>query len=360
MTIKTKEINVGLGQLMLDPNNYRLDEGKETKKYTDREVANEQSNIEAKLVKENISDLKSSILNNGFLEVDKIVVKELKDLDDKIPKYLVIEGNRRTSAFKSLISENYDVNTGTFNTGFPIDLKNKYQNINVILVEGTDDEIKSYSQRLMGIRHVSGPRKWGGYQSAKLINDMWKSSEYQGFEKYERIGNFLGIRPKEVQLRHEAYLALQQMKENPEYSERASSSLFTLFHEMVSSNKYFKYTWLGWDDDELKFNKSIPLERVYDGILPDSKLVKEIHNPSKLRYLAKVISIDEVRVQIEGGTKINDVDYDFDADKRINKIKNFSTFVGKMNADDLTTDEFELYDTLSSIITKLISPGDRK
>ncbi|AGH46835.1 hypothetical protein C427_4736 [Paraglaciecola psychrophila 170] len=344
---------------MLDPNNYRLDEGQATKTYTNQEVINAQDEIETKLVKENISDLKSSILNNGFLEVDKIVVKVLQNLDDEIPKYLVIEGNRRTSAFKSLISENYESGTQQFKTDFPKELQNKYKSINVILVQGTEEEINNYSQRLMGIRHVSGPKKWGGYQSAKLINDMWATFNIGKHLKYEKIGSFLGIRPKEVKLRHEAYLALLQMKKNPNYSSQASSSLYTLFHEMVSSNKYFKYTWLGWSDEKLEFTANKPLERVYKGILPDDEKKKEINNPAKLRHLAKIVAIKEVREQIESGTCLNDVDYDFDASKRVSKIKSFITFVVKQELEDLPESELNLYRTLSLKLSELISGEDK-
>ena len=53
MTIKTKEITVGLAQLMLDPNNYRLNKGEEDQKYSDDEVVDVQDEIQQKLVSEN-------------------------------------------------------------------------------------------------------------------------------------------------------------------------------------------------------------------------------------------------------------------------------------------------------------------
>lgn len=373
MSIKFKEISVSLGQLMLDPNNYRLDTGQDQKSFTDKEIIEIQYLIEEKLVKENISDLKSSILNNGFLEVDKIVVKELEDDDgtieggdkadiegkksksEKLPKYLVIEGNRRTSAFKSIVSENFNQESQTFIDGFPEELRTKINSINVILVQGTAEEIKNYAQRLMGIRHVSGPKKWGGYQSAKLINDMWSSYSISFSDRYEKIGNFLGIRPKEVQLRHQAYLAYIQMKENPNYGSKASSTLYTLFHEIVSSNKTFKYEWLGWSDDNLKFNNVDSLSRVYDGLLEDEDGFVEIHNPTRLRHLAKIISVEQVRTQIEKGIKIDDVNYDFDAEKRLSKIKGFRTFVTKQKNEELTEDERGVYISLLSDISHLLS-----
>lgn len=158
MTIQTKEITVGLAQLMLDPNNYRLNKGEDERDYTDDEILEVQSEVQQKLISENISDLETSILKNGFLEVDKIVVKELRNTSTQTDykNYVVIEGNRRTAAFKSVIGEFYIEDEDRFQEGFPKALQEKYKNINVILVEGSEAEIKDYSQRLMGIRHVSG------------------------------------------------------------------------------------------------------------------------------------------------------------------------------------------------------------
>lgn len=351
MTIKTKEINVSLGQLMLDPNNYRLNKGEETRTFTDDEVIDCQSKVQEELINENISDLETSILKNGFLEVDKIVVKEIhgsqKDSDLKL--YLVIEGNRRTAAFKNLISENYIKNEERFYDGFPHTLIEKYNNINVILVEGTEEEVRDYSQRLMGIRHVSGPRQWGGYQSAKLIHDM----SAQG---YRKIATLLGMRPAEAQRRHEAYLAIQQMKQDPVYGNKANPKLFTLFAEIVASNKYFKEEWLEWNQDKLLFDNVKNLHRVYDAIIQDCYGKQEINNPSKLRFFVKCVNTPEIRIQIESGVKLNDIDYDFDEEARIKKIKSFISFVKKLNS--ISAEEYNLLLELQKEVECVTSSED--
>ena len=348
MTIKIKEITLGLGQLMLDPNNYRLNTGEDWKKVTDDQIVDCQQETQEKLIKENISDLETSIFENGFLEVDKIVVKELSNLTNptNLKKYLVIEGNRRTAAFKSLINEYYNKNDESFDEAFPIVLREKYKCINVILVEGSDEEVEDYSQRLMGIRHVSGPRQWGGYQSAKLIHDM----SDQG---YEQIGTFLGMRPAEAKRRHEAYLAMQQMKSNPKYASRANPNLFSLFSEIVGSNKYFKEDWLGWNEETKEFGKQKNVNRVYDAILPDENGNKEINNPSKLRFFVKCVNIPEVREQIEKNVRLSDIDHDFDVEERIKKIRRFITFTTK--EVDRSGTELELFTELKKEISALLN-----
>lgn len=346
MSIKTKEITVGLAQLMLDPNNYRLNRGEEAEEYSDDIVIELQDEVQQKLISENISDLETSILKNGFLEVDKIVVKELTNVSNEndLKKYVVIEGNRRTAAFKSLINEYYLSEKEGFDEEFPVSLQDKYQNINVILVEGSDAEIKDYSQRLMGIRHVSGPRQWGGYQSAKLINDM---SE-QG---YKKIGTLLGMRPHEAQRRHEAYLAIQQMKDSPEYGSRANPKLFTLFSEIVGANKFFKDDWLGWNKEKKQFDKKNNLHRIYDAILPNDDGKQEVNNPAKLRFFAKCVNTAEIRHQLEQGVLLDDIDYDFDAEKRLEKIKAFISFTNKLSI--VSAEEYNLFMELQTKIETL-------
>jgi len=351
MTIKTKEITVGLGQLMLDPNNYRLNGGEEHLELSAEEIKSRQSETQQKLVKENISDLETSILKNGFLEVDKVVVKELVEdsTENNLKKFVVIEGNRRVAAFKSLISEYYDERKERFLEDFPEQLKEKYKSINVILVEGSNEEIMDYSQRLMGIRHVSGPRQWGGYQSAKLIHDMVKAGQ-----DYKKISTLLGMRPAEVQRRHEGYLVLMQMKNDPLYSDKAAPKLFSLFAEMVGASKFFKVEWLGWNPEKGIFESKDKLHRIYEAIIPREDRTAEIKNPARLRYFAKVVSTPEIRQQLEDGVLLDDIDYDFDADSRIKKIKAFITFTRKLKS--VSDAEFELFGELRRSIDSLLDP----
>lgn len=347
MTIKTKEIRVSLSQLMLDPNNYRLNRGEDWESFSDDQIIESQAMTQKKLVKENISDLETSILKNGFLEVDKIVVKELNNISENsdLKKYIVIEGNRRTAAFKSIISEYYIEGKESFEEGFPQSLEEKYNKINVILVEGSTEEIIDYSQRLMGIRHVSGPRQWGGYQSAKLINDMVS----QG---YKKIGTLLGMRPSDAQRKHEAYLAIQQMKKDPDYSEKANPKLFTLFAEMVAANKFFKESWLGWNKEHGVFENTKNLHRIYNAILPDENGDKEVNNPSRLRSFATSIKTPEVREQLESGIHLDEIDFDFDLQDRIKSIKSFTNFTKKLNV--LSDEERQLFVTLEMRIHSLL------
>jgi hypothetical protein len=350
MSIETREITVSLGQLLLDPNNYRLNNGEEIVKYSLEELVSKQEGTRKLLSKKNTSDLERSILENGFLEVDKIVVKKIESNNDS-ERYLVIEGNRRTAAFKSLIINNYDEGNGAFLESFPEVLREKYKSINVVLVLGDEEEVEKYSRRLMGIRHVSGPKQWGGYQSAKLINDMCLSEE-----NYETISDLLGLSVSEVKRRRNAYRAFNQMRSFDSFKEKANTNLFSLFVEVAGAREYFRSTWLGWNEEELEFNNSVNLKRFYEAITPNENGELEIKNPTNLRFFIKSIEIVEVRTQIESGVPISDVNYNFDEHKRINKINGFIDFV--TNFDSFTTNDLDRLRILNEFLSSMFLEDD--
>lgn len=346
MTIELSAIKLGLGQLMLDPNNYRLNDGSENKCFSDDEIIELQPSIEDSLVKENISDLESSIIENGFLEVDKIVVKELINLNEEnstTKKYLVIEGNRRTAAFKSIINEYESLKEEERNYfKLPEGLLEKSKSINVVLVCGDEDSIVEYSHRLMGIRHVSGPRQWGAYQSARLIHDMSQDKDYK------TISSLLGMRPGEAKRKHETYLALKQMQNEEKYKGRVDITFFTLMSEFIASNKYCKEVWLGWNSNDKKFESKNRF-RMYDAIIIDENGEQELNNPSKVRKFIKCIGVEELRTAIESGEKLSDLDYyDWDSSNRLNRIADFTKFI--KNCEGFKKEEINSLAELAKVI----------
>lgn len=322
MTIKTKEISVALDQLMLDPNNYRLDEGLDTEEYSDDQVVSLQNDTKKRLRKSNISELEASIRINGFQEVDRIVVRELKGSPD-LCNYLVVEGNRRTAAFKSIIDQMKNPETGDYYADASKELIEKSKNIKVILITGNDEDIKGFSHRLMGIRHVSGPRQWGGYQSAKLIDDMF-SSEGQD---YGRVADLLGMRPNEARQKHEAYKAFKQMQSDPEFGDKSNTRIFSLFVEMVTSHSEFKNNWLGWNSEVAEFTNKEHLYRIYSAITKNEDGVVEIKNPADMRKVSLVVRNEFARSEFERGVALDNIEVDLEADKRERRIRNFINFL---------------------------------
>ena len=103
-----KQIKVTPEDLLLDPNNPKLvNDLNFTEKVEDKDVMKLQPELEARFSESgttgdeftDIRDLYDSMLRVGYVGIDRIVVREIEGLS----KFLVLEGNRRTSAIKRLL-----------------------------------------------------------------------------------------------------------------------------------------------------------------------------------------------------------------------------------------------------------------
>jgi len=341
--IKTKDITVELEQLVLDPNNYRLFGERQSGHINDDEAEAFQQETLDRLESQRLGELKDSIRNHGFLEMERIVVrilntpanKSLSD-DDKSKKFLVVEGNRRTAALKSL--------KGTAETN----LLEKLKNLNVILVEGTDEEIKVYSATLMGIRHVSGAKKWDGFQSAKLINDLFNEKK-----SFTKIGEILGITNREAGRRYRGFRAFQQMKESF-WGDKVEPRHYGLLLEFLSTSKKGR-EWLDWNDATFQFDNTDRLKIVYEAITEDNDGFLQIKNPADARKFVGLLGTEHAS-DIERGVPIQDLPDldDLKESGKLQRIKKFTLFVEK---NSFNTDEMEgLADLHSALNEKFRSP----
>ena len=234
---------IPLDRLLLDPNNYRLQEQADFTPYQpDRyHLPRVQETTKTRLKDENLGPLINSIIANGFLEIERIVVIRYEHVEDR---YLVIEGNRRVAALQQ-IRDRHD--TGIT---LPPNVLDVLQGVPCLLADD-DAQEPFFREAIMGIRHVGGIREWGGYQRAKLIADLHDIHNLEPTSISERIG----LSVIEVTRRYRAYKVLQQMQVDENYSDHATPNLYPLFHEAVSLPAV--RDWLGWsvansafDDDE--------------------------------------------------------------------------------------------------------------
>ncbi len=325
--VKTEDIIVSLDQLILDPNNYRLFGENENNFIQDDEAESFQDETLEKLDSQRLGGLIDSIKAHGFLEMERIVVRELdtiqnKQLSDRddSKKYLVVEGNRRTAALKSL-EANADK-----------ELKSKIDNLNVILVKGSTEEIKIYSATLMGIRHVSGAKKWDGFQSAKLINDLYKEKK-----SFTEIGQILGITNREAGRRYRGFKAFQQMKSSS-FGNKVEPRHYGLLLEFLSSTKSGK-KWLGWNDATFTFEDKQRLNIVYSAITPAEDGTLEIKNPGDARKFVGLLDTEH-SFDIEQGVSIHELP-DLDDLKESGKLKRIKKFISFVEKNSFSTAEME-------------------
>lgn len=241
--METKVTTLKPSQLLLDPNNYRFLDLPTYRKVGKRERYGEEG-VQAKALDLLITNqgfdlesLRDSIASNGFVPLDQLVVEEFDEVEGE-KRYLVIEGNRRTAAVKTLLK---DQEGGSVDLDDPV--KKSLEELPVIVVSGADDEKDHFHKTLMAIRHVSGIREWGAYQQARLVVEMFEEEA----ESFSEVAKKIGISPQEVGRRYRASKALEQMENDDEFKVHAHPKLYSFFHEAVSSPKVRE--WLDFTND---------------------------------------------------------------------------------------------------------------
>ena len=270
---------VKLENLYFDPDNLRYDFDFDFIKTDHNRIKNKSNQLRAsKSLSGDINELKKSIIANDFIYNEMIIVKPIDE-----ENYVVLEGNRRLASLKK-IQEEYALE----------DLKPALRKImeEGLLVNITSDEDVYDDDILMGMRHVTGTKPWGGFSKAKLIV---KLKDNKGFS-FEEISNRLGGRVPDIKKRYNSYKLLEKMSEDG-YAGDDIAGYYTLFYEALGKPAYQQF--LGWDDEKLEFTNRENVERFYNWITPQveengESLAAIISNPNELRQVAQILNQSEV------------------------------------------------------------------
>ncbi len=162
------KIHVPLEKLILDPNNPRFSKNEHELITDESKFANPavQEEALAKMVGDkdqfDIISLKKSIQSNGFVEiVQPIMVRKIGEY------YLVIEGNRRTSALKELHRKH---NSGKVGDELSEELLETMRQMPVVdCTDASKDEISV----LLGMIHVGGTKDWELLPSSFYIYKLY-------------------------------------------------------------------------------------------------------------------------------------------------------------------------------------------
>ena len=284
-TDQLEEQTLPFEQVFLDPNNPRFWTEKSIREIPDDKVPDTriQDRTLDTISQHGISELRDSMLRNGFLPLDRIVVRPLQQHADK---YVIVEGNRRFAALTVLRQEIYD---GTVNEeGFDTDYLDKlYENtnaLNVLVYHGAD--MHDISWLLQGIRHISGIRPWLPAQRARLVS---KQIDDNGLS-FRAAGQMFGLSAQAVGRLYRAYKALEQMRQDDEFSGKAKNEYFTLFEESIRNRDV--RDWMGWNNDTFAFENASTLSQFYSWICPDEDHENErrIHDPRQIKDLGVLIA----------------------------------------------------------------------
>jgi len=255
-----KDINVA--NLLLDPNNYRfLDNPSYKKKLRGKYHLPQVQVATLRLLEQDkryqLTEMKKSILSNGYVPMERIIVAPYEHKRDHC---LVVEGNRRVAALKSLLQEHNEGVTELTPTQVA-----SFGRIPCAVLQAEGNDLVHAQRVIMGIRHIAGPREWGAYQQAQLIVEL-HDLENQDFQS---IADHLGISTIEAGRRYRAMRALKEMETDEHYADQATFDHYRLFHELVSLPGVRAY--FGWDDDALKFRDKESAREFFELIAPHAE-----------------------------------------------------------------------------------------
>jgi hypothetical protein len=271
-----------IGSLVLDPNNYRLQDEQGF-----RVTPPERFHLEPvqratyqRLRATGLKELHDSIVANGFLPIERIVVTPCGN-GSPSGSHLVIEGNRRVAALKQIADE---ISGGV---EMPQSLVECMERVPCLIVEA-DEGGSFFKETLMGIRHVGGIKEWGGYQRAKLIADL---RDVHGLDPSD-VAAKLGLSTREVNRRYRAFKALQQMRDDDEFGDLAEPGLYPLFHEAIAGVEIRE--WLRWNQETSSFDDAGNLHVFYGLITPSTPEDGGSERAPKLRTFSDVRQLKNV------------------------------------------------------------------
>lgn len=245
-------IDVPLRQIYLDPNNPRFtytespmtsDADIPNQSVQDRVLDNLRQNFD-------LDSLRMSMEANGFLPIDRVVVRRLSDTT-----YVVLEGNRRIAAAKTVAAlegKSTDVDPSVFES---------LSSIACLLYTGQDDDAAWIFQ---GIRHIQGILDWSPYHKARLLVDQMQDEDLTLTE----VGKRFGLTPHGAGQWVRGYNAFKQAREESDYINEIEHRSYTYFQELFSRSSSSLRDWLGWNDTAYRFEDLINLNEFVSWIYP--------------------------------------------------------------------------------------------
>lgn len=279
---------VSLSNLYLDPNNFRFVDHPDYRPVVDEDVFKaEVQRLTQTLVagksQEHIQDLIASIKENGWLDIDPILVEKRQS-----GKFLVVEGNRRVATLKHLQRQYQD---GATRLG-KLD-KALFSKVPVVLYEAADER---QHMVMMGLHHISGKRRWPAINRALALKRLWEQFD----EDADAVCRALGVSKQDFNRSVRALSLVEAYKES-DYGDQFKADQYTLFREVLGRPAIRE--WLGWNDETSVATKRNNLDRLFnwmsevvdtkDGDAGSGDLGSEsgpvITTPGHIRELVKVI-----------------------------------------------------------------------
>lgn len=289
--IVTKK-SLNIKNLFLDPNNYRFADEADYKRIDEKNLLADRVQKCTRAFIEgskrtNIRDLIDSFKANGFLKVDVIQLCNLGDNN-----YLVIEGNRRVAALKCL-QDDYESGKDIGKLDPSI-----FKSVPAEIIPRQDNSKEQLV--IMGLKHISGNKKWAAINQAQLIFDYLKDS-WDDKEKYaimeDELCRSLGITKQRLRSTQRTIHLINLYKKS-DYGDQFKTDMYSIFEEIIKKNQIKE--WLEWDEATYTPANKFKMDRLFSWISIDDKIDEETDEPierepiinkaSEIRALADFIT----------------------------------------------------------------------
>jgi hypothetical protein len=230
--------DIPIADLFLDPNNPRF-VGLSSEFVLDDDITestHQQTALNILETKFGIDKIRMNMEVNGYLPIDRVVVRPFGDGT----KYVVLEGNRRIAAAKTLSSHRQD--------GQPLDdrVVSSVKIIPCLVYSGTDDNAAWLFQ---GIRHITGISDWSAYNKARLLVEQM---EKEGLT-FTAAGRRFGLSAFGAGQWVRSYHAFRQAREETDYVSEVDERAYPYIQEVFGRSSIHFKDWLSWDESQGKF-----------------------------------------------------------------------------------------------------------
>jgi hypothetical protein len=271
-------------RLMLDPNNPRLSlEWNAGQHYSGSQLCSKdvQDQVYQSVLagKHRVSRLILSISQKGFVPGSQpMIVKRIGNSSD----YLVLEGNRRTAAIRSLLVNKHELRPGISQSirKIPVEVFEYVKNS-----QHDEDEVVDV---LLGTIHIEGPQEWGAMEKAyyvyrgyarELVRMRKRKTFTYDTAVARAVGEHYSISANAVKKTLGIYRVFQQLR-NQKYDVNADDySLIDMALSSAVAKEFFEY-----DTGSLRMN-SVGLEQFSAACLVRDAAIKNPPGFNAFKYV---------------------------------------------------------------------------
>lgn len=300
---KRPQLDIPVERLHLDELNPRLPESVLGKsKYEVLKVLYEEFGLD---------EIAVSMSNNGYFDEEPLVavpdnipksllegettsndIKYMKFLNDEKTSFTIAEGNRRLATVQILLDDGLRRELGIRSwPKLTEEVRTDLQILPVIVYPKRDDVIP-----YLGVRHITGIKKWDSYAKARYIVSMLKSGM-----SADDIEHQIGDKQGSIRKNSICYNMLEQAKDEFDLDIKQAKEDFSFLILSIGQGNIKRYLGLSHKLKEISLDEPIhhdyldALKNILSWLFGEGKHVKRVINESRdiTNYLSHVVASPE-------------------------------------------------------------------